>query len=110
MKPTICVDFDGVLNNYKGYDGDNLGTPRPGCKEFLQELNKNYKVIVLSARRYSHIIQWLNDHGLWEYVEDVTSFKPVALAYIDDRGIRFNGDYNEIIEQLKDFKPYWKEE
>ena len=27
MKPTICVDFDGVLNNYKGYDGDNLGIP-----------------------------------------------------------------------------------
>ena len=23
MKPIICIDFDGVLNNYKGYDGDN---------------------------------------------------------------------------------------
>lgn len=109
MKPTICIDFDGVLNNYRGYDGDNLGTPRPGAKEFLQELNKNYKVIILSARRYSKIITWLNEHGLWEYVTDVTSFKPPALAYIDDRGIQFKGNYQEILEQLKDFKPYWRE-
>lgn len=109
MKPVICLDFDGVLNNYSGYDGENLGTPRPGAKEFLEELNKNYRVVVLSARRYSHIIKWLNDYGLWEYVADVTSFKPPALAYIDDRGISFNGDYQEILEQLKDFKPYWSE-
>ena len=109
MKLTVCVDFDGVLNNYSGYDGDNLGTPREGAKEFLKELNKNYRVVVLSARRYSHIIKWLNDYGLWEYVADVTSFKPPALAYIDDRGLSFNGDYQEILEQLKDFKPYWSE-
>ena len=40
LKPIICIDFDGVLNNYNGYDGDNLGTPRPGAKEFLEKLSK----------------------------------------------------------------------
>ena len=109
MKQTVCVDFDGVLNNYKGYDGDNLGTPREGAKEFLQELNKNYRVIILSARTYSKIIKWLDDNDLWEYVADVTSFKPPALAYIDDRGIQFNGNYQDILKQLQDFKPYWRE-
>ena len=33
----------------------------------------------------------------------------VALAYIDDRGIRFDGDYNKALAQIKDFKPYWSE-
>ena len=79
------------------------------AQEFLQELNKDYRITILSARRYTQIIRWLNEHGLWEYVSNVTSFKPPALAYIDDRGIQFNGDYNEILEQLKDFKPYWSE-
>ena len=109
MKLTICVDVDGVLNDYKGYDGDNLGKPKPGAKEFLQELNKNYKVVILSARRYTQIMKWLNDYGLWEYISNVTSFKPPALAYIDDRGIQFNGNYQETLKQLKGFKPYWSE-
>ena len=39
LKPIICIDFDGVLNNYKGYDGDNLGTPKDGAKEFLEKLH-----------------------------------------------------------------------
>ncbi len=109
MKPTICIDFDGVLNNYHGYDGDNLGTPRDGAKEFLQELNKKYTVIILSARRYSHIIRWLNEYDLWQYVADVTSFKPPATCYVDDRGIQFNGDYKETLKQIKKFKTYWEE-
>ena len=44
LKPIICIDFDGVLNNYNGYDGDNLGTPRPGAKEFLEKLKSLRKV------------------------------------------------------------------
>lgn len=105
---TVCVDFDGVLNNYKGYDGDNLGTPRPGAREFLEQLSKEYDVVVFSVRRYSKIIKWLTDYDLLKYVVNVTSYKPLAVAYIDDRAIRFNGNYNETLEELKDFKPYWK--
>ena len=109
MKPTICVDFDGVLNEYNGYDGDNLGTPKDGAKEFLKKLSEKYVVIILSARRYSLIIKWLDDNNLWDYVYDVTSIKPPAVAYIDDRAIRFNGDYDETLKELKKFKPYWEE-
>lgn len=107
-KPTICVDFDGVLNDYNGYDPDDLGSPRKGSKEFLEKLHKRYFVVILSARRYSQIIKWLNDHNLWEYVDNVTSMKPPAIAYIDDRAIHFDGDYDQALKQLWGFKPYWK--
>jgi hypothetical protein len=108
-KPTICVDFDGVLNEYSGYDADDLGSPRKGSKEFLEKLHKRYFVVILSARRYSKIIRWLDQYDLWEYVDDVTSIKPPAKAYIDDRGLQFKGDYDRTLKDLKRFKPYWKE-
>lgn len=93
-KPTICLDFDGVLNNYHGFDRHDLGEIRPGAEEFLKKLSRNYNVIIFSVRPFP---------------KNVTSRKPVALAYIDDRALRFEGDYKKILEDLKDFKPYWKE-
>ena len=38
MKPKVCVDFDGVLNNYTHYDENDLSTPRKGCKESIHIL------------------------------------------------------------------------
>lgn len=109
MKPVICLDFDGVFNNYKGYDGDNLGQPRQGLEKFLETLHKDFHIVVFSARRYSMIIKWLNDNGLWEYVDNVTSYKLPAICYVDDRGIRFDGDYDETLKQIHNFKTYWEE-
>lgn len=105
---TICVDFDGVLNNYKGYDKDNLGTPREGVKEFLETLSQEYDVVIFSARRYTKIIKWLTDYGLIQYVSNVTQYKFPAVAYIDDRALKFKGNYTETLKELKKFKPYWK--
>lgn len=108
-KPTVCLDFDGVFNTYNGYDGDNLGKPRQGIKEFLEQLSKEYSITIFSVRRYSKIITWLEDYNLLDYVDNVTSYKLPAVAYVDDRGIRFDGDYNKALAQIKDFKPYWSE-
>ena len=108
-KPTVCLDFDGVFNTYNGYDGDNLGKPRPGLKKFLQQLSKDYSITIFSVRRYSKIITWLEDYNLLDYVDNVTSYKVPAVAYVDDRGILFDGDYNKALAQIKDFKPYWSE-
>lgn len=109
-KPTICLDFDGVLNNYHGYDKNNLGEIRPGAEEFLKRLSINYNVIIFSVRPFPRIVEWLKKYDLVEYVWDVTSQKQPAHAYIDDRALCFEGDYKKTLEDLKDFKPYWKEE
>ncbi len=109
MKPTVCLDFDGVLNNYTHYDPNNCFTPRPGAKEFLEKLNENYTVVILTARRFDKVERWLKNYGLRKYVFDVTNIKPPAVAYIDDRGIEFNGNYDIVLKQLEHFQPYWKE-
>lgn len=107
-KPTICLDFDGVFNNYQGYDGDNLGTPRTNIKKFLQVLHKDFHIVVFSVRRYSLIIKWLNEHELLDYIDNVTSYKVPAKCYIDDRGITFNGDFEQTLKQIYNFKTYWE--
>lgn len=105
----IALDFDGVLNNYTGYDGDNLGKPREGCREFLETLSQQYNIIIFSARNYTKIIPWLNQHNLVSFVHNVTAIKPNnVVCFIDDRGIQFNGDYNETLEQIQNFKTYWE--
>lgn len=107
-KPTIAIDFDGVLNNYTKYDKDDLGTPRHNVKRFLQILHKDFHIIIFSVRRYSKIIVWLNKHGLIEYIDNVTSYKPRARLYLDDRGVNFNGDYDKALKDIYNFKTYWE--
>ena len=108
MKPVICLDFDGIFNEYTGYDGDNIGRPREGIEEFLQELNKKYTVEVCSVRRYSKIMIWLDQYDLLKYVANVTRYKPKAVAYVDDRAISFTGDYKGTLDEIRKFRPYWE--
>ena len=109
-KLTVCVDFDGVLNNYEYYDPNNCFTPRPGAKEFLEKLSEKYHVVILTARSFPKVERWLKNYGLNKYVADVTNIKVPAVAYIDDRAIKFKGDYDFALKELENFKPYWKEE
>lgn len=108
IKKTICVDFDGVLNEYDGHEEEDLGEPLTGSKEFIKELRKKYKVVILTSRQKEQVIDWLNNNGFPSM--KVTNRKVPAVAYIDDRAIQFNGNYKKIISQLKNFKPYWAKE
>lgn len=107
FKKNLAIDFDGVLNNYHGYDPHDLGTIRKGAREFIQTLYKDYTLIIYSTRESSHITKWLEKYHLKKYFKEVTNKKPPAVAYIDDRAIRFNGDYDEILENFNE-KAYWE--
>ena len=107
IKKTICVDFDGVLNEYDGYEEGNLGEPLTGSKEFIKELRKKYKVVILTSRQKEQVINWLSNNGFPSM--KVTNRKIPAVAYIDDRAIRFNGSYIQTIYEAVNLKPYWME-
>ena len=40
--------------------------------------------------------EWLHKHDLAQYVSKVTSDKPRAMVYIDDKSIRFNDWYDAL--------------
>lgn len=61
-KETICVDFDGVLNKYNGYDVEDLGEPRHGACEFIEKLSEKYDVKILTARETAPVEEWLHNN------------------------------------------------
>jgi len=104
---TVAVDFDGVLHPYtEGWVGSVPADEEPveGAREFLGRLIENgYRVVVFSARcdheeGMAGTRAWLAKYGLMNWVDDVTCQKPAAVAYIDDRAVRFRGDWNEVAE------------
>jgi hypothetical protein len=106
-KPTICVDFDGVIHAYsKGFhDGTIYDRPVNGTSLALERLHNEYKVVVLSARARSdeqvkEIWDWLATYGLDGYVDEVTNKKPPAVAYIDDRAVTFI-DWADVPEGIR---------
>lgn len=108
MKERICVDFDGVLNEYNGYEEGNLGKPLSGSQDFIKELRRKYMVVIFTSRPKEQVSNWLSKNGFPDI--KVTNRKLPAVAYIDDRAIPFNGSYKQAIYEAANFKPYWVKE
>jgi hypothetical protein len=108
-KKTVCLDFDGVMNTYTGWKGEKeLFEPREGLKDFLFNLNiRGWSIVVHSTRQSNRIYEWLKKHSLEEVPIEVVDKKPPAMAYVDDRGIRFDGDFNVVLNELEGFQPFW---
>ena len=107
--PIVAVDFDGVLNRYTGWKGENkLFEPQSGVKYFLKKLNEDYDVVIFTCRNTEKVKKWLKDNELDMYIKGVTENKPKAIAYIDDRAINYDGSYEKTLKKLKDFKTWWE--
>ena len=110
-RPVIAIDFDGVLNKYKGWKNkDTLYKPQSGARYFLQQLYKNYDITIFTCRDIRTVHQWLQENKLDQYITTVTNLKPIAHAYIDDRAIPYKGNYKETLNELKKFKPWWQKQ
>lgn len=111
MSKTICLDFDGVMNTYTGWKGeDELYEPREGLPDFLSKLKgMGVEVVINSTRPALKIQAWLERYNLASLVDRVTDRKPPAVAYLDDRAVCFNGVFDSsLVDQLIDFKAHWE--
>lgn len=111
LKPRILIDLDGVLNNYSGnYIEEIIPSVKIGAKEFLEELfsiNK-YELILFTTRKPDLVLEWLITNKLDKYFSDITNQKLPAKIYIDDRALKFEGDFSKTLGDIQNFKCYWQ--
>lgn len=99
----ICVDFDGVIHDAAHpIEGRRMGAPiklaRTAVEVFIAQ---GFKVIVLTANvNHGYIREWLAYYGFPPYIT-VTNVKPLADVYIDDKAVRFEGDWNRTMYEVE---------
>lgn len=104
FKKTILIDLDGVLNKYKGnFDKTNIPPIAKGAKDFLMELSKNFILKLFTTRNKLLVAKWLIDNDLETLVTDITNVKD-----IDDRCLKFDGDYDKLLNNIKNFEAWYK--
>lgn len=102
-KPTVCVDFDGVIKAHRGLT-------RGACQA-IQHLRASYRVVILSSRAIepvgkAEIAAWLEARNV--SIDEITAEKIDAIAYIDDKAIRFRGNWAEVLGKLETSRPWWQ--
>jgi hypothetical protein len=102
----ICVDFDGTLTNrtrpYEPGPAQEDGIT-PGAATAIRRMKAaGFSVVVLTARPPGEVWSWLARHDLMTTVDNVTNTKPPALAYVDDRGVEFDGSWARVLGRIDD--------
>lgn len=118
-KRTICIDFDGVIHDYsKGYQGkDVFGDMVPGADTATSVLrDKGWIIIIYTTRPDTKALRdWLKEKGvLFDYINEnpsqpkdsVGGSKLIADIYLDDRAVRFNGEWDWVINDIASFIPW----
>ncbi|HDY86677.1 MAG TPA: hypothetical protein ENH82_01005 [bacterium] len=105
------IDFDGTLCKF---EFPKVGPPEPGVKRAIERLKeKGYTIKIHSCRTAEYwgdanerrihielILKFLADNDI-PYDELIVDMdKPIADVYIDDRAIRYNGNWENIVDKL----------
>ncbi len=116
---TVAFDFDGVISEYHGFQGlEHTGEPILSVLETMRVLKqKGYTILIYSTRGNELITDYCNKHGIpVDYINDNPMYKnqnkgkPVAMVYVDDKAVCFKGQSSEeLLAQIENFKPYWKD-
>lgn len=109
-RKTVAVDFDGVLHQYEGWKGErHYDLPYSWARDFLERLmGRGYEVVIFTTRARAGVRDWLEQHGMADLELRIENEKPPAVAYVDDRGVRFDPrDMDKVFDQIEKV-PWWK--
>lgn len=129
-KMRLGIDFDGVIHDYKeGWKGGEIyGNVVPGFFEWVARARETFELVIYSSRSKvsegrTAMINWLGDQLRKNYGDDPSWWpvslndfefaaeKPALFLTIDDRCVRFDGDWAAAElqpEVLAGYKPWNK--
>jgi len=114
---TVAIDFDGPIHAYtRGWqDGSIYDDPVPGAWRAIAQIQRQHAVFIFTSRNPVQVADWMRQHSPFQVALDaqstgsfwndrnvilVTNRKLPAVAYIDDRAIRFI-DWSSAYDELK---------
>ena len=111
LTPTICVDLDNTILEYDGYDGKTdvdkipFGKPLKNAQYVLRDLKeRGWRIVIFTHRKGKEkIAKALKER---EIPFDEIIEKPFAHIYLDDRALRFTGDWAQTYVEIHEFKPW----
>ncbi|MBQ2644314.1 hypothetical protein IJG14_01910 [bacterium] len=108
-KKTILIDLDGVINTYTGnFNKNYIPNIKEGANDFLEKLSNKYELILFTTRNSELAQKWLVENKIDHYLEEITNIKKPAFIYVDDKALKFNGNYNQALDEIEKFEVYWK--
>lgn len=121
-RPILCLDFDGVIHDYKkGWqDGKIYGNVTEGFFEWATKAQTLFQLVIYSSRSKTPesigaMETWMKEQwnkwdgeGIHWSDFDYADKKPPAFLTIDDRAITFHGAWDDALdpETLRAFKPW----
>lgn len=117
---TICIDFDGVISEYTGWKGKGVfGNLVPKTQESMQKLKElGWTIIIHTTRSETDLVkEYLDKYSIsYDYInfnpENINAGchigKPIAHVYLDDRGVRFTGNWEGTLKEIIEFKTWWE--
>lgn len=109
FKKTILIDLDGVLNEYNGdFKSDYIPKIKDGALDFLKNLSLSYEIKLFTTRNKLLASKWIIENNLDGFVSDITNVKELSWLYIDDRCIRFNGNFDDLNYSIRNFKAWYR--
>jgi hypothetical protein len=111
---TIAVDFDGVIADYGGWEGEKtVGQPRADVIEALQILREEgWRIIIFSCRAAEEIRPYLLTNKVpfdeinTNSLSKTRGVKPRATVYWDDRALCYSGDARRDLEEIRTFRTW----
>jgi hypothetical protein len=115
FKPSIAIDLDETLIEYEkgNFDKGIFGEPKPGAVEFTQRLREagldvgihtcrgDVEAIKNYLDEHGFAYDWINDNPANE--PDKNSHKPVAIAYVDDRAVVADGNFDRMFHEVMSY-------
>ena len=109
LKEEIDLFVEGLASEQPlFYTQKHCRLDRAQAYEFLESLSQNADLYLFTSRNLMLATKWLINNNLDKFFKDVTNIKLPSFLYIDDRTICFKGDYHKTLEEIENFKVYWK--
>lgn len=121
-KPILCLDYDATIHLYSGgwQDGSCYDKAVPGFFDWAFKAQKIFKLVIYSSRSKTPegreaMRTWMaREIVIARYKAEDFDFtyadqKPAAFVTVDDRCIRFDGNWNDPAldpEELSKFRPW----